>query len=168
MEFKELIKKRYSVRAYKSDDIPAEIIDKILEAANLAPTACNKQSFQLFVIKTAHFKDKLIKICSQEWFVQAPYVVGICGIPKDCWVRRDGKNYVDVDSAIVMDYIILAATDLGIGTCWIGAFNPDAARKYLNLTPDMEPIAFTPIGYPADNPGIKRRKPISEIVHFIK
>ena len=55
-----------------------------------------------------------------------------------------------------------------MGTCWIGAFNPDAARKFLNLTLDMEPIAFTPIGYPADSPGIKRRKPISEIVHFIK
>lgn len=168
MEFQEVIKKRYSVRAYKQDDIASEVIDKLLEAARMAPTACNLQSFKLFVIKTTPFKDALRKICSQDCFVQAPYVIGICGIPRENWVRRDGKNYVDVDAAIVMDHLILQATDLGLGTCWIGAFNPEAARKFLKLSSDMEPIAFTPIGYPADNPGIRRRKSIDELVQYIK
>jgi len=168
MEFQELIEQRYSVRAYKPDDVPSSIIDKVLEAARLAPTAANRQSFRLFVIKTAGFKDELRKIYQKEWFVQAPYVIGICGIQEGNWVRRDGRNYADVDSAIVMDHVILSATDLGLGTCWVGAFDPDAARKFLNLPQGMEPIAFTPIGYPADNPGIKKRKPIDELVRYIR
>ena len=167
MEFQELIKQRYSVREYKSDDVPSNLIDKLLEAARLAPTAANRQSFKIFVINTTSFKDELKKIYPKEWFVQAPYVIGICGIPKRNWVRRDGRNYIDVDSAIVMDHIVLSATDLGIGTCWIGAFDPEAARNFLNLSQDLEPIAFTPIGYPADKPGIKKRKPITELVHYI-
>jgi len=168
MEFQELIKQRYSVRAYKPDDVPTDIIDKILEAARLAPTAANRQSFKLFVIKTVGFKDELKKIYQKEWFIQAPYVIGICGIPEGNWVRRDGKNYADVDSAIVMDHIILSAADLGLGTCWIGAFDPVATRKFLDLPLGMEPIAFTPIGYPSDKPGMKRRKPIDELVNYKK
>ncbi len=167
MEFLELIKKRYSVRSYKKDDVPSAVLDKVLEAARLAPTAANRQSFQVFVVKTDKFKEELKKIYPQSWFVQAPYVIGICGIPKDCWIRRDGKNYIDVDVAIVMDHIILAATDLGLGTCWIGAFDPLAAQEFLNLSRDMEPVVFTPLGYPADNPAPKRRKPLEEIVRFI-
>jgi len=168
MKFQELVKERYSVRAYKPDDVPKDLIDNILEAARMAPTAVNRQSFKLFVIKTAGFRDELKKVYHREWFSQAPYIIGICGIPEENWVRKDGKNYVDVDSAIVMDHVILAATDLGLGTCWIGAFDPAAAKKFLDLPSEMEPIAFTPIGYPADNPGIKRRKPVDELVRYIK
>jgi nitroreductase len=167
MEFQELIAQRYSVRAYKPDDVPSNMIDKILEAARLAPTAANRQSFKLFVIKTAGFKDELKNIYHQEWFTQAPYVIGICGIPEGSWIRKDGKNYADVDSAIVMDHVILAATNMGLGTCWIGAFDPNAARKFLDLSQGMEPIAFTPIGYPADHVRIKKRKPIDKLVRYI-
>ncbi len=167
MEFQELIAQRYSVRVYKPDDVPSNMIDKILEAARLAPTAANRQSFKLFVIKTAGFKDELKNIYHQEWFTQAPYVIGICGIPEGNWIRKDGKNYADVDSAIVMDHVILAATNMGLGTCWIGAFDPNAARKFLELPQEMEPIAFTPIGYPADHVRIKKRKPIDKLVRYI-
>lgn len=166
MDFQELINKRYSVRNYKSDDIPSKLIDKVLEAARLAPTACNRQSFKIFLIKTAGYKNELKKIYPQEWFCQAPYVIAVCGIPEGNWVRRDGKNYVDVDAAIVMDHIILAATNLGLGTCWIGAFDPIFARKFLELPENMEPIAFTPLGYPKDRPGRKIRKPIEDIVIY--
>ncbi len=167
MEFQELIAQRYSVRAYKPNDVPSNMIDKILEAARLAPTAANRQSFKLFVIKTAGFKDELKNIYHQEWFTQAPYVIGICGIPEGNWIRKDGKNYADVDSAIVMDHVILAATNMGLGTCWIGAFDPNAARKFLELPQEMEPIAFTPIGYPADHVRMKKRKPIDKLVRYI-
>jgi nitroreductase len=100
MEFQELIEQRYSVRAYRPDDLPSNIINKVLEAARLAPTASNRQSFRLFVIKTAGFKDELRKIYHREWFIQAPYVIGICGIPEGNWVRRDGKNYADIVSTL--------------------------------------------------------------------
>ena len=168
MTFQELIKQRYSVRAYKPDDVPSDVIDIILEAAQLAPTAANRQSFRLFVIKKANFKEELKKIYPKDWFIQAPLVLGICGIPEKNWVRRDGKNYVDVDTAIVMDHVILAATELGLGTCWIGNFDPEEARKFLELSQDIEPVAFTPLGYPADHPGMKKRKPIEKLVHYIE
>jgi nitroreductase len=167
MEFQALIAQRYSVRAYKPDDVSSDKLDKILEAARLAPTANNQQCFKLFVIKTVGYKEELKNIYNQEWFVQAPYIIGICGIPEGNWTRRDGKNYNDVDSAIVMDHLILSATALGLGTCWVGDFDSSAARKFLALPLGMESIAFTPIGYPADNAGPKKRKPLDKLVRYI-
>lgn len=142
-------------------------MDKILEAARLAPTAANRQCFRLFVIKTVGCKEELKNIYNREWFVQAPYVIGICGIPEGNWTRRDGKNYNDIDSAIVMDHLILSAAALGLGTCWVGDFNSSAARKFLALPLGIEPLAFTPIGYPADNAGPKKRKSLDKLVRYI-
>lgn len=166
MEFSELIKKRYSVRAYKPDPVEEDKLNQVLEAARLAPTATNAQPFQLIVIHTAGREAELNRIYKRDWFVQAPLVICICGIPAQGWVRRDGKNYTEVDVAIAMDHLILAATDLGLGTCWIGAFDAIAAREVLGLPDDVEPIAFTPLGYPADQPKTKRRKPLSELVRY--
>lgn len=168
MEFQELITQRYSVRAYKPDDVSSDKLDKILEAAQLAPTANIQQCFALFVIKTFGCKEELKNIYDQEWFIQAPYVIGICGIPEGNWIRMDGKNYNDVDSAISMDHLILSATALGLGTCWVGDFDSSAARKFLALPLGMEPIAFTPIGYPANNAGPKKRKSLDKLVRYIK
>jgi len=164
MEFSELIAKRYSVRAYKPDPVEDEKLEQVLEAARLAPTAANRQPFQLIVIHTAGREAELKRIYGQDWFVQPPLVICACGTPARGWTRRDGKNYTDVDVAIVMDHLILAAADLGLGTCWIGAFDPAAARQVLGLPDDVEPIAFTPLGYPADRPGTKKRKALSELV----
>ena len=165
MEFSELIKQRYSVRAYKPDPVPDESLQQVLEAARLAPTAANRQPFQLIVIHTAGREAELKRIYKKDWFVQPPLVICACGVPGRGWTRReDGKNYTDVDVAIVMDHLILAAADQGLGTCWIGAFDPDAAREVLGLPDDVEPIAFTPLGYPADQLGAKKRKPLDELV----
>jgi nitroreductase len=78
----------------------------------------------------------------------------------------DGKVYVDVDAAIAMDHLVLAATDVGLGTCWIAAFDPDAAREVLGLPEGVEPIAFTPLGYPADKPRTKKRKSLDDLVRY--
>lgn len=166
MEFSELIKKRYSVRAYKPDPVEEDKLNQVLEAARLAPTATNAQPFQLIVIHTAGREAELNRIYKRDWFVQAPLVICICGIPAQGWVRRDGKNYTEVDVAIAMDHLILAATDAGLGTCWVAAFDATAAREVLGLPDDVEPIAFTPLGYPADQPKTKRRKSLSELVRY--
>jgi len=166
MEFSELIEKRYSVRAYKSDPVADETLHQVLQAARLAPTAANRQPFQLIVIHTAGREAELGRIYGQDWFVQAPLVICACGIPARGWTRWDDKSYTDVDVAIVMDHLILAAADLGLGTCWIAAFNLDAAREVLGLPDDVEPIAFTPLGYPADQPRPKKRKALSELVRY--
>jgi len=166
MDFFELIRKRYSVRAYKPDPVENETLQQILEAARLAPTAANRQPFQIVVLKTAGREAELRRIYARDWFAQAPVVLCACGIPAQNWIRRDGKNYNDVDVAIAMDHLILAAANLGLGTCWIAAFDPAAARQVLALPDGVEPIAFTPLGYPADSPRPKQRKPLADLVRY--
>ena len=168
MEFAELIKKRYSVRAYKADAVEEDKLQQVLEAARLAPTAANRQPFRIIVIHTAGREAELRRIYDRGWFVQAPLLLCACGIPAQTWRRSDGKNYNDVDVSIAMDHLVLAATDLGLGTCWVAAFNPAAARQVLGLPDDVEPIAFTPLGYPADQPRPKERKALSELVRYEK
>jgi nitroreductase len=168
MKFLKLAKQRYSVRAYKSASIEDDKLTQILEAARLAPTACNLQSFKFIVIHTRGREDDLRCIYSDPWFVQAPIVICACGIPSQNWLRQDGKNYNDVDVTIAMDHLILAAADLGLGTCWIGAFRSDEARRILKIPNNINPIAFTPLGYPDDQPSYrhKNRKPIDELVCY--
>lgn len=164
MEFSDLIRQRYSVRAYKPDPVEEEKLEAVLEAARLAPTAANRQPFRILVIPTAGREDELRRIYRRDWFVKAPLVLCACAAVEEGWVRMDGKPYVDVDVTIAMDHLILAATDLGLGTCWIAAFDPAAAREILELPRGIEPVIFTPLGYPADRPGPKQRKPISDLV----
>lgn len=166
MEFYNLIKTRYSVRAYTSTPVEKEKLQRILEAANLAPTAANRQSFQLILIHTAGKEALLQTVYSKPWFVQAPLIICACGLPGENWVRKDGKNYNDVDVAIMMDHVILAAANEGLGTCWIGAFDPAALRRAINLPADVEPVALTPLGYPADLPRPKTRKDVDELVRY--
>lgn len=166
MHFLELIKQRYSVRAYKPDSVEAEKLEQVLEAARLAPSACNRQPFQLIVFATAGRQEELRRIYHRSWFSQAPLVICACGLPDRAWSRKDGQNYVYVDTTIAMDYITLAATDLGLGTCWVAAFDPAAAREVLGLPSDVEPVAFTPLGYPADQPKAKERKSLPELVRY--
>ncbi len=168
MDFAELIRKRYSVRAYRSDAVPPEALDAVLDAAILAPTAANRQPFRIVVIHTVGRQQELRRIYKHEWFVQAPLVIGLIGIPGEGWTRRDGKNYTDVDVAIAMDHLILAATAQGLGTCWIGAFDPQAAREVLGLPDEAEPIVFTPLGYPADAPRPKTRRAKADLVKYEK
>ena len=166
MGFLELAKRRYSVRAYKPHPVENEKLQQVLEAARLAPTACNLQPFQFIVIHTKGRETELRRIYGASWFVQAPIIICACGVSEQTWVRRDGKSYCEVDVSIATDHLILAATDLGLGTCWIAAFNADAAREILGLPDNVEPIVFTPLGYPADQAKVKTRKPISELVRY--
>jgi nitroreductase len=166
MTFSELIRSRYSVRAYKPDPVPDEALRKVLEAAQLAPTAANRQPFRLIVIHTAGRQEELRRLYHREWFGLAPLVIGICAVPGEAWVRRDGINYAFVDAAIVMDHLVLAATDARLGTCWVAAFDPTAAREILGLPQGVEPVAFTPLGYPADVLRPKERKPLADLVRY--
>lgn len=167
MEYQELIRKRYSVRAYRPDPVEDWKLQEVLEAARLAPTAANRQPFQIIVIHTAGREAELRRIYHREWFTQAPLIICACGVPEQSWVRSDDhRRYLDVDVAIVMDHLILAAANLGLGTCWIAAFNARAAREILGLPEEIEPLIFTPLGYPADTPNVKERKPLEALVRY--
>lgn len=166
MDFFKLIEKRYSVRAYEDKDVEKKKIDKILAAADLAPTANNAQPFKIFISKTKGHEEDLKKVYGREWFVQAPYVICVCSIPEKAWKRQDGKNYHEVDTAIVADHIILAATALGLGTCWIANFNEGETRSFFNIPRYMVPEIITPIGYAGDSPSKKVRRKIIDLVEF--
>lgn len=165
MDLFDVIGRRYSVRAYRPDPIEDEKLQQILEAARMAPTAANRQPVRVIVIPTAGRQDALHRIYGREWFTDAPLVLCVCGVEAEGWIRsQDGKSHIDVDAAIVMDHMVLAATALGLGTCWIAAFNPDAARDVLGLPQGTSPILFTPLGYPADQPRPKQRKELADLV----
>ena len=167
MEYSELIARRYSCRSYCPDPVEPEKLNRILEAARLAPTAANRQPFQIVVAHTDGRRAELQRIYHRDWFVAAPLLVCLVGVPRDAWVRSDDqRRYLDVDAAIVMDHLILEATNQGLGTCWIAAFNARVARQALGLPDDVEPLIFTPLGYPMDTPSLKERKPLSELVRW--
>jgi nitroreductase len=163
MDFYHVIEQRHSVRSYKDVPVEKEKLDRILYAAQIAPTAANRQAFRIFVIPTKDHKEMLKKIYIKDWFSEPPYVLLVCTVKDACWERRDGKKYGDVDSAIIMDHIILAATAEGLGTCWVGDFDPTAAKEQLGLSNDLEPIAFTPLGYEKQ----KKRKIVSDLVSHL-
>ncbi len=167
MEFSDLIAARYSVRAYRPDPVEDEKLQAVLEAARLAPTAANRQPFELVVIHTAGREEEIRKIYRKPWFVQAPLVIAVCAISSQAWVRESDRfNARFIDAAIAADHLILAAANLGLGTCWIAAFNVEAARQVLRLPAEAEPVIFTPLGYPADLPGEKIRKPLADLVRY--
>lgn len=164
MDFFTLVESRYSVRAYDDRPVEPEKLRAVLRAAQRAPTAANRQPFRIVVMATRGREAEFRRLYHRDWFSRAPLVVGICSVPSEAWVRRDGKNYADVDATIAMDHLILAATALGLGTCWVAAFDPAVARTLFDLPDGMEPLAFTPVGYPAGLPPEKSRKSLADLV----
>ena len=169
MTFLDLVRRRYSVRAYRPDPVPDDLLATVLEAGRLAPTASNRQPFRIIVVQTRGRESELRRIYDSEWFVQAPLILCVCAVPSEAWRRTmyDGRSHADVDSAIVMDHLTLAAADLGLGTCWIAAFDPTAAREVLAIPDEGEPMLFTPLGFAADespSPRHAERRPLDELV----
>ena len=167
MNIYEIIKKRQSIRSYKPEPVEEEKLNRILEAARLAPSAANRQPICFVVIKDEKTKQELKKAYGEKWFYTAPVIICACSIPEKAWKRSDGKNYADIDAAIAMDHLILAATEEGLATCWIAAFKVPIIKSILNLSPGMEPVAITPVGYPLDVPEPTYRKPLEDITKII-
>jgi nitroreductase len=166
VDFLELARKRYSVRAYKPQAVEDQKLAQVLEAVRLAPTAANNQPIRFVVIHTAGREQELRRIYDRDWFVSAPIVICGCGVLAEAYVGKGGRNTAEVDVTIATDHLILAATSLGLGTCWIGAFDPQAAREVLGLPQGVEPMIFTTLGYPADTPEPKERKALEDIVRY--
>lgn len=167
MDYYEVIRKRRSIRAYENRDVEEDKLKRILEAARIAPSAGNIQPWCFVVIRKDEVKQKLKAAYARPWFWTAPVVICACGITSQAWKRSDGKTYLDVDVAIAMDHLILAATAEELGTCWIGAFDPTEVKRILHLPARTEPIALTPLGYPAESPEPKPRKPWEEVIRHI-
>ena len=152
MNFQELIRIRRSIRAYRPAAVPEDVLHRVLDAGRVAPTACNLQPFQLLVVTDPEVCAKLKAAYRHDWFWKAPAIVAGCVEPAKAWVRSDGFNAAEVDIAIVMDHIILAATEEGLGTCWICAFDEPKAKEILGVPESVRIVALTPLGYPAAEP----------------
>lgn len=167
MDVMEAIRTRRSIRAYKPDPVPDDALMTVLEAARLAPSAGNRQPWLFVVVREQAVKERLREAYGAEWFHTAPVIICACGSPDCAWTRSDGMCYCAIDVTIAMDHLILAAWEQGLGTCWIGAFDPEKVKEALELPEGYEPIAMTPLGYPAESPAARPRKPLEEIVKFM-
>ncbi|MBD3244182.1 MAG: nitroreductase [Chitinivibrionales bacterium] len=165
MTFLELAAKRFSVREYRDTPVEESAVATVLEAGRLAPSACNNQPWYFIVIRSPERRAAMRAAYDRDWFVSAPVQIAVCIDTEQCWKRgHDGKSYGMVDAAIAMDHMTLAATELGLGTCWIGAFDPTGAREVLGLPAHIEPVVLTPLGYPASSAPPKKRKALEQIV----
>lgn len=167
MEVSEAIRTRRSIRNYEDHPVENEKLLNVLEAARLSPSATNAQPWSFIVVTDPEVKEKLRCSYERDWFVSAPVIIVACALPDESWVRHDGEEYWKVDVSIAMQDLILAAWEEGLGTCWIGAFNEEEAKRALGIPEHVRVVAMTPLGYPAEEKGpVTDRKTLEEIVHY--
>ncbi len=149
MEFEKLINERYSVRKFKPQHLTQEVVDKILEAGHKAPTGCNNQPQRILVLNTDESVRKL-QDCTKCHFY-APTAMLVCHNKEESWKRvYDGELSSPVDAVIVTTYMMLAAQNEGVGSCWVMHFDPAKMRETFNIPENIEPVALLVMGYPAD------------------
>lgn len=169
MDFSELARMRCSVRKYNAQKVEDDKIIKILEAGRIAPTAANFQPQHMIVVKTQEGIDKINKSANTYG---APLAIIACGDHSLSWKRRvDGKDSLDVDVSIVTTHMMLQATELGLGTVWIGSFDPAVIKSNFNIPDSIEPIDILIIGYPGSELASPERhdtarKPLEDMVHY--
>lgn len=148
MSILDIIKKRYAVRKYSDRQVEPEKLEQILTAANCAPTAANRQAYKIFAVQKP---ENLEKFDKKDTF-SAPLVLLVCSDVSKIWVRPyDGKNMVDIDASIITDHMMLTATELELGSCWITYFDPEAVRKAFDLPEHLIPVNILAVGYSADD-----------------
>ncbi len=166
----DLMRARYSLRAFADRPVDRDTLLRVLEAARIAPSACNNQPWHLLVVQAPAARAALATCYAREWLGTAPVVIVCCTEPAKAWRRSDGKNHADIDVAIAVDHLTLSAAEAGLGTCWICAFDAAKAKTLLQLPAGIEPVALIPIGYPAADAapaGLHaRRKPLEDVVHW--
>ena len=164
--FLELVTERYSARSYSDRKVEQEKIDYILECARLAPSAVNFQPWKFIIVESEEKRTALHACYAQEWFQQAPLYIVVCGDRSQSWTRkRDGHDHADIDAAIATEHICLAATEVGLGSCWVCNFRPQVVNEVLGIDGEtVYPVAIVPLGYATDTPTPKKRKPLEEIL----
>ncbi|MBN1835193.1 MAG: nitroreductase family protein [Spirochaetales bacterium] len=165
MDVYEAIRTRKSVRSYLDRAVEPEKLQRVLEAARLAPSANNRQEWRFVVVTDATVRRRLGEAAAGQRFVgEAPVVIAACA-ETDRHNMCCGIPCYPVDVAIAIDHLTLAATAEGLGTCWIGAFDPQKVREILGIPPEVEVVELLPLGYPRDpKPVSKSRLPMDRIV----
>ena len=172
MDVLEAIKGRRSIRAFKNEDISSETVEKLIDAARWAPSAGNIQPWEFIIVRNPEIKRNLAKAALNQSFIEeAPVVIVVCAdeVRSSQGYGVRGKTlYCIQDTAAATQNIHLAAYSLGLGTCWVGAFNEEEARKILEIPQGVRPVAIIPVGYPAEKPPARNRRPLNQIIHYEK
>lgn len=168
MNVLDIIRKRKSVRKYKSDPVPEDVLARVLEAARLAPSAKNIQPWKFIVVLDRATKRKLAKASFEQNFMSdAAVVVAACGFPEKAYPRQGRyMNSWPIDVAIAFEHLILQATEEGLGTCWIGSFDETEVKAVLGVPEEARVLALTPLGWPDESPRDRGRKPLEEILSY--
>lgn len=170
MNFKELVTKRFSARKFTTETVAEEDLNYLLECARLAPSAVNKQPWRFVVVKSDEAKSKLQQTYDREWFTTAPLYILCLKNEEECWTRRyDNHSHADIDLAIATEHICLAASERGLGSCWVCNFDMNKMNDFGFNKDGYTVVAIIPIGHIApDCPhNEKNRKPLAEIVETI-
>ncbi len=177
MEFIDVIKARTSVREYHEKPVENEKLSYVLECARHAPSFMNKQCWRFIVIQNKETIGQIAKTTIiNRWLKTAPLIIIACADPTESG-SNNSIEYYTVDVSIAFEHIILAATDLGLGTCWIAGFNEEKIKEILEVPKRIRIVALTPLGYPIEKKGITeqitktvlkahKRKTLDEIVHY--
>ncbi|MFB3892188.1 MAG: nitroreductase family protein [Phycisphaerae bacterium] len=167
MDFFEVVQKRRSVRAYMDKPVEDDKLKGILEAARLAPSGSNRQMWKFIVVRNAATREALANAAGQAFLAKAPVIIATVSLEPNR-VMHCGIPSGPVDCAIAIEHMALSAAALGLGACWIGHFDQDACRKILGVPESAKIIEMLTVGYPADAPKEKSRKPLGEIVSYEK
>ncbi len=169
MDLREVIRRRRSIRRYRDEPLDVKEIYRLLDEANLSPSAGNLQSRDFIIVDDEELKEKLAYAALNQSFVaEAPIVVVVCANLKRVapYGRRGRELYCIQDSAAAIDHLLLLVEDRGLGACWVGAFDENMVSRVLGLPSYIRPVALIPIGYPDEKPDPTPRLPIENIVHY--
>ncbi|TVQ37548.1 MAG: nitroreductase [Spirochaetaceae bacterium] len=167
MTVMEAIQNRRSERSFLHKPVERDKLERILEAARLAPSARNQQEWRILVVTDAEIRQALADAAGGQRFVGDAPMVLVCCAETDHRMMRCGLKAYPIDVAIAIDHMTLAAVELGLGTCWVGRFDSDAVRRACGIPSDIEVVQLLTLGYPDDrSPSVKNRKPLDEIVRF--
>jgi len=178
MDFTELVQARRSIRRFSDEAVTDKLIEKVVECARLAPSWKNWQCWHFIAVRDKDRIAELVEsgaVLGNTWLKNSPALMVACGDPEKSG-NLNGISYYLVDVAIALEHIVLAATEFGLGTCWVGVFDEPKLRVLLEIPKEVRIVALTPLGYPADKMsvrerltrtaiGSKRRKPLVEILH---
>ena len=166
MSFLELVKNRYSVRSYEQRAIDPEKLQYVMECTRLSPSAVNLQPWKFYIVSKPEDCAKIRQCYHRDWFNEAPMYIIACSNHDESWKRRrsEPKDHADIDVAIAVEHICLAATEQGLATCWVCNFNAEKCCEVLQLPENMEPVVLVPIGYPLDECKEKNRKTLEDIL----
>ncbi|MEM2105280.1 MAG: nitroreductase family protein [Candidatus Bathyarchaeia archaeon] len=170
MDVLEAIKGRRSIRAFESRNVPDELVEKLIDAARWAPSAGNIQPWEFVVVRKPEIKKMLAEAALNQSFIEeAPVVIVVCANENRSmhgYGVRGKTLYCIQDTAAAIQNIHLTAYSLGLGTCWVGAFKEEKAKEILKAPQGIRPVAIIPVGYPAETPPPRNRRPTSQIVHY--